>query len=69
MRDPEEGVDEHGFIVTGVRADRVPESFQPIVHAAMSATRAEEDATRPRVIRNASYRRGQPSPLTLSSPV
>ena len=26
----------------------------------MSATRAEEDATRPRVIRNASYRRGQP---------
>ena len=43
MRDPEEGVDEHGYIVTGVRADRVPAPFQPIVHAAVR-TMAEHTA-------------------------
>ena len=43
MRDPEEGVDEHGYIVTGVRADRVPAPFQPIVGAAVR-TMAEHTA-------------------------
>src|SRR5262245_7139838 len=37
MRDPREGMDEHGCIVTGVGADRIPEAFAPIVAASMAA--------------------------------
>src|SRR5215471_11913728 len=37
MRDPREGMDEHGCIVTGVSADRIPEAFAPIVEASMAA--------------------------------
>jgi hypothetical protein len=37
MRDPDEGMDADGCIVTGVRRDRVPGPFVPIVDAAIAA--------------------------------
>jgi hypothetical protein len=37
MRDPDEGLDSAGFIVTGVGGDRVPAPFRPVIDAAMEA--------------------------------
>jgi uncharacterized protein len=37
MRDPAEGVDQSGCIVTGVRRDRIPLDFEPIIDAAIEA--------------------------------
>jgi hypothetical protein len=37
MRDPSEGVDRDGYIVTGVRRDRVAGVFVPVIDAAMAA--------------------------------
>src|SRR5262245_49472332 len=41
MRDPREGVDRDGCIVTGVRRDRVPGVFAPVVDEAITAMAAE----------------------------
>ena len=37
MRDPVEGVDAAGFVVTGVGSDRVPAPFAPVIDAATEA--------------------------------
>ena len=37
MRDPVEGVDAAGFVVTGVGFDRVPATFRPVIDAATEA--------------------------------
>jgi uncharacterized protein len=37
MRDLAEGVDPSGYIVTGVRRDRIPPAFEPIIDAAIDA--------------------------------
>lgn len=37
MRDPDEGVAPDGTIVTGVRRDRVPAAFEPVLAAATEA--------------------------------
>jgi uncharacterized protein len=37
VRDPDEGVRPDGTIVTGVRQDRIPAAFEPVVHAAVGA--------------------------------
>jgi uncharacterized protein len=40
MRDPDEGVDEHGRIVTGARRERVPAAYEPVLTEARDAVRA-----------------------------
>jgi hypothetical protein len=42
--DPDEGVEPDGTIVTGVRRDRVPAAFEPVVHAAVSEVGAVDSS-------------------------
>lgn len=43
MRDPDEGLDADGLIVTGIRRDRVTEPFMPVVDAAIEQVRTLGD--------------------------
>jgi hypothetical protein len=45
VRDPVEGVDRAGSIVTGVGFDRVPAPFGPVIDAAVDAVNAYGDAS------------------------
>jgi hypothetical protein len=45
VRDPVEGVDRAGLIVTGVGLDRVPAPFGPVLDAAVDAVNASGDAS------------------------
>ena len=43
MRDPDEGLDADGLIVTGARRDRVAEPFRPVVEAAIDQVQVRGD--------------------------
>lgn len=44
MRDPWEGVDDHGCIVTGADRSRVPGAYEPVLEAAAAAVREADPA-------------------------